>query len=219
MDYGTIPNLLDDETGSMLSASAGASVRIPFVASSAGSGSEATTSKARPQATPLPIGGPPDKVPRPSRSATAISKVAGDADWFCVTFDDKTSAMFEHYDGLGSGRYAVSEQNVNRPATPPIPSRSASAGAEEFDIAAGDADDEQSDEDDSDVEMAPIGPLPDDHPILEVKSKMPLYCTSCHQDVLVIRFNICPKCTCTDSTLPMDHWITKSCRDSPIVND
>ncbi len=46
MDYGTIPNLPDDETDSMLSASAVASVRIPLVASSAGSGSEATTSKA-----------------------------------------------------------------------------------------------------------------------------------------------------------------------------
>ena len=86
-------------------------------------------------------------------------------------------------------------------------------------MAAGDADDEQSDEDDAEVEVAPIGPLPDDYPILLSKSKIPLYCTSCHQDVLVIRFNICPKCTCTDSTLPLNHWITKSCRDSPIVND
>ena len=67
--------------------------------------------------------------------------------------------------------------------------------------------------------MAPIGPLPDDHPILLNKSKMPLYFTSCHQEVVVVRFSICPKCSCTDSTLPLNHPITKSCRDSPIVND
>ena len=43
--HGTVPRLLADESDSMLSASAGASsVRVAFVASSAGSESEATTS-------------------------------------------------------------------------------------------------------------------------------------------------------------------------------
>ena len=47
---------------------------------------------------------------------------------------------------MGNGRYAVSEQNVNRPAPPPIPVRSATAGAEEHDISQGDADDEEEQE-------------------------------------------------------------------------
>ncbi len=116
------------------------------------------------------------------------------------TFNVENNALFEDYDGLGGGRFCVSEQDINRLVAPSIPTRSASAGVEEYDIAAGDADDEQSDEE---VEEAPIGPLPNDHPILLNLSKIPLYCSSCHQNVVLVRFNICPRCACTDSTLPM----------------
>ena len=94
-----------------------------------------------------------------------------------------------------------------------------STGAEEDDIAAADADDEQSDDDDVDVEGAPIGPLPDDLPVLYALPEEDVYCTSCHQNVRAIRFNVCPKCTCTDSTLPLDHMLTKMCRDSEVVSE
>ena len=79
-----------------------------------------------------------------------------------------------------------------------------STGAEEDDIAAADADDEQSDEDDVNVEAAPIGHLPDDQPIGESFPTEDVCCTSCHQNVRVVRLNVCAKCTCTDSTLPFD---------------
>ena len=54
---------LRDDDDDVRSATAGAVGRPPFVASSAGSESEATTSKAQSQKAPVSIGGPPRASP------------------------------------------------------------------------------------------------------------------------------------------------------------
>ena len=83
----------------------------------------------------------------------------------------------------------------------------------------GDADDEQSGDDDMvDAVGDPIGPLPDDQPVLEAQPEEEVYCTSCHQNVLVPRFNLCPECKCTDSTVPLNHHLARLCRDSEVVS-
>ena len=122
---------------------------------------------------------------------------------------------------MGNGRYAVSEQNVNRPAPPPIPVRSATAGAEEHDIPQGDADDEEEQEGDDNLYDAvgdAIGPLPDDQPVLIAEPQAKVYCASCHQGVWALRFNLCPACKCTDSTIPLHNALVQQCRNSPVVN-
>ena len=66
--------------------------------------------------------------------------------------------------------------------------------------------------------VTPLAPLPDDQPVLDAYPEEEVYCTSCHQNVLVIRFNVCPACNCTDSTLPLTHHLARMCRESEMVN-
>ncbi len=78
---------------------------------------------------------------------------------------------------------------------------------------------------DDDVEATPSadeddaqGPDLLDLPLLENPSAVELYCTSCHQDVLVVHDNICPACDRTDSTIAADSLLATECRGSRQVN-
>ena len=119
---------------------------------------------------------------------------------------------------MGSARYAVSEQDVNRSMPITWPPPSASAGVDQFDMAAGDADDEQADDEDDEDE--PVGPQISDVPVLSDDiPKIMLYCTSCNQNVMPVRYNICPCCYITDSTTGINSPMAQACRESPVANN
>ena len=124
------------------------------------------------------------------------------------------NAWTEGYDGGGGGSFVVPESGPNRLVAPSTLSLSAPAEVEGFDMAVDD-DAEDVPLDDEDEAQ---GPEIFDMPPLENPSTEALYCTSCHQDVLVVHENICPACDRSDSTIGADTLQAKECREPKTVN-
>ncbi len=151
-------------------------------------------------------------------SGVAAAKAGSDIgrDWFDSSFGDPNGELWRTYDGLGHGQFVCAEGDVTRP--PPVE-------ASHYDISMGDAEEEGHD----DAVMGEVdavgdasGPVPSDTPYLRAPANgMPpraAYCHSCHQDVEVVRYNQCPECDCTDSTVLLSDPLAMQCRVAPVIN-
>jgi hypothetical protein len=80
------------------------------------------------------------------------------------------------------------------------------------------ADDDEQLPIDAEAEDEAIGPDLFGQPLLEHPPTEHLYCTSCHQNALLIHDNICPACNCMDAAIGMNTPIAHRCRTSKVVN-